>query len=357
MTISRTAAFGGAVAFATMVTGIAYSNFDISTATALAQQATAAAQGKVTKTFENAPAQQVLDWLKGTGINFVIETSNIPKDKRLTVNLRNASQDDALKAIARALGLGLSKSGDVYTLGGQGFAGFWSDETPMPQVWSVPQPGEAPKAFAFPKEFMKDFKWDEKAMEQAQEEIAKAMKEHGAAMRSFKLDEKEMARVHEEMERSMKEHGDLFKEGGAVRAYRMDEKEMAKVREQIEKSMKAHGEAMKSFKLDEKEMARVHEDIAKAMKEHEGAMRVHVGPLKEGGAAIAGTGRFRINIESFEEILASLSPAQKEKHEKQGHLKISDLTDAQRKILGIEKGAKVSLAFEKDGRKLVIKPD
>jgi hypothetical protein len=56
------------------------------------------------------------------------------------------------------------------------------------------------------------------------------------------------------------------------------------------------------------------------------------------------------------ELLESLTPAQKEKQEKQGHLTLEDLTPAQREMLGgVPKEGNWTFSYSIDGKRLTIK--
>lgn len=87
-----------------------------------------------------------------------------------------------------------------------------------------------------------------------------------------------------------------------------------------------------NYSIDQKrkmsDMARVLEDTRRGISERYRAPEMRIGSLKE--------------------LIQSLTPAQKELHKKQGYLKWSDLTDAQRKLAepGIEKRADQSFTFE-----------
>lgn len=91
--------------------------------------------------FKNAKAGDILEWLRKQGVNFVVDTSAIPKNKTYTVHIEGKSKEQALEAIAAAMGLRASKKGDIYTLT-PGFV--WSDSGIT--EWS-PESAEKWKAF------------------------------------------------------------------------------------------------------------------------------------------------------------------------------------------------------------------
>ena len=65
----------------------------------------------------------------------------------------------------------------------------------------------------------------------------------------------------------------------------------------------------------------------------------------------------KVQADNVDKFLASLTPAQLEKHKANGYLVFSDLTPEQVKMLGVEvpEGASMEMVFVKDGNKFVIK--
>ena len=67
-------------------------------------QASVAPARSVTVSFSNAPVSQVLDWLRKQDANFVVATSSLPSDLRLTLNVKDEPLSVVEKVIANAMG-------------------------------------------------------------------------------------------------------------------------------------------------------------------------------------------------------------------------------------------------------------
>ena len=237
------------------------------------------------------------------------------------------------------------------------------------------------------KEFKEALKARDKALEElklSQKDHEQAMKEHAKAMKELKIvapkfDEKEFKKHMEEMKKALKES-----EG----AHKMSEKEIQKMMEEMHKSFEGKhfeelkmleslpfadgknikifkdGKAlspkeMKDFKLDEKAMmelekvktiAPMHMD----MKDFKGLEKLReLSPFsgKEGSFS-----KFKTNVDSIKELIKSLSVRQMEMNRRQGFLKVSDLTEAQRKLLGgIKEGDNITMSYTIDGQSITIK--
>lgn len=106
------------------------------------QQPTAPAQAPsldkhVTASLTNASMDDVLQWLRKTGVNFVIEKNDANAKAKFNINVVNKPLKDVMDAIASAAGCRWQKHGDVYSLSrGMAFApemlGDWEhDIAPM----------------------------------------------------------------------------------------------------------------------------------------------------------------------------------------------------------------------------------
>jgi hypothetical protein len=71
---------------------------------------------KVTASMTNASMDEVLNWLRRTGVNFVIDKNTAPKDVRLNLNIVDKPLRDAMDAIASAIGGSWQKHGEIYSL-------------------------------------------------------------------------------------------------------------------------------------------------------------------------------------------------------------------------------------------------
>ena len=71
---------------------------------------------RVTASMTNASMDEVLQWLRRTGVNFVIDKTHAPKDAKLNLNIVDKPLRDVMDAIASAVGGAWQKHGDVYSL-------------------------------------------------------------------------------------------------------------------------------------------------------------------------------------------------------------------------------------------------
>ncbi len=70
----------------------------------------------VTLRYEGVKLSVLLEYLKSAGVNYVIESSSIPEDKKFTLILVDVAPDQAFEAIAEAAGLRVSKKNGIFTL-------------------------------------------------------------------------------------------------------------------------------------------------------------------------------------------------------------------------------------------------
>ncbi|ARU42201.1 hypothetical protein CCB80_14040 [Armatimonadetes bacterium Uphvl-Ar1] len=105
-----------------------------------------------------------------------------------------------------------------------------------------------------------------------------------------------------------------------------------------------------------KEMDKAMEEVEKALSKVK--IEINEGELKgleekirkEVGAAT------RIELKRIDDLIKSITSDQWKLMEKQGHLKLSDLTPVQRELLGNPKGDdEISITIDRDGKKLTIK--
>lgn len=161
-----------------------------------------------------------------------------------------------------------------------------------------------------------------------EEMIAKAQKEGGEHR---KLSDQE----RKEVEAAMK---------GAQKAMEEARKQMndPKIKAEIERAMKAGKLSDKERREMEIDMKRAHEEMAKAKID---MSKAH----KEMEHA-------RLQGDNMKKLLDSLTPAQWELSKKQGYLKLSDLTAAQRMLIGdIKPSDDLTLSYSIDGKKITIK--
>jgi len=88
---------------------------------------------RVSASLTNASMDDVLQWLRKTGVNFVIDKSQAADDARLNINVVDKPLKDVMDAIASAVGGKWQKHGEVFSLearGPMGMPGGWRDEMP-----------------------------------------------------------------------------------------------------------------------------------------------------------------------------------------------------------------------------------
>lgn len=294
-------------------------------------------------------AGQMLNYMKEQGTKYIVETTDIPKNRKFEVNLTSTNPDEVAKAIAKALDMQAVKEGNVWVFKqddlahgfhfGPGDMDFDFDMKDMPFIDG--------KAFAFSGEEFKELEklkdlhgkeWDqmtpeEKAkFEKTMAEFGKKMGEFGEKMGKMKIELKGMDG------KAFKFDSDTFKELHGKEWEKMSpeekaefEKEMAEMKKELsEMKVEINGMNSEEFKKD---MERMKAEIKKGI--HDG-MKVH--------------------IENTDKLIKSISADQWKLMETQGHLKLSDLTKEQLELLGNPKGdGEFNISISRDGKKLVIK--
>ena len=219
-------------------------------------------KGSVTKEFSSASASDVLRWLSGEGINFVVREQDLAGTK-LTLNFKGTPKREALRAIGIALGGRWRREGSTYVFqkGGGAFMpmdemgeGRWMQGEPgrnfvMPKMdgkdfnFTMPKMDGKDFNFVMPKMDGKDFKF---AMPEMDEKHMKEMQEHWKMIEpQIKMELKGLEGLkHFDMQglEKMKDGVYKTKDGKEVRVFRdmkdmsaadkaKWEKEMAKVKE------------------------------------------------------------------------------------------------------------------------------
>lgn len=245
---------------------------------------------KVSGSMQDVSAGKVFEWLRNQGLNFVIDTTDIPSDRKVSVNFKSVDGRTAIESVAEALNLSWTKKGDVYVL----------------------KPGH----MAFVAPFM-----GEKMTDEERAKLEKEMAELGKRFEGFKafsMDGKEFD--HEAFAKKMEEFGK-----------RMGEKFEGK-----------------AFVFGPESMEKFEKELAEGLKGLEG--------LKDLDKMIMP--KIRLHLDNLKKFFDSLTDEQKKLMERQGHLKPSDLTPAQREMLGgISADDKVNLWFNHDGKKVRIQQE
>ena len=355
----------GGVAAATALTGTASAFWNFFGVEAEAPAPVQAPRGQEVKAeFNNASVQDVLNWLKKQGVNFVVETTDI-KDRRLSLSVSATTREALMEAVADALGFSVTKKDGTYILKKASPFGSMNWETkPDRMFFNDGKPLSDKERAEIEKKYGEGLHFVIPPMNldpEKQKEWEKEWKNQWKDFDGFKfsippMDEKERAKWEKEWKDNVKVFGDgkIYENG---KAREMTKEEKAK----LEEKMKAWGESFKDFDFEkifdgenfkiltpdkmskeekaefEKEMKKLHENL----KELPGKIEMP---------------RFTIKAEGIAELKKSLTESQKELMKKQGYLKPGDLTEAQRKILNLDsmKGD-FSISFSDDGMSITIK--
>ncbi len=165
----------------------------------------------VTGSLNQVSAQQAIEWLRSKGLNFVIDSTDIPADRKVTINLNNASGEDAVKAVAKALGLGYEMEGKTYVLtpNRHGIHVWGHDLSPEDQAKMEKEMQGRVKVFmdGDGKEFEKHMEEFGKHMEKWGEEFGRKFENMGKDGFKFELhgDGKEFRMDLDELEKSLKD--------------------------------------------------------------------------------------------------------------------------------------------------------
>jgi len=320
--------------------------------TVYAQEEAAAAQedsqARVSASFNHAQVSEVMDWLTKNGFNFVAADSELPKDATITLNAKDAPVNEVADAIANALGGHWERRGSMRIFRkGEGFEVFSGDNhffTPGEhgeRSWNVMPKGfggNGDHVFVMPKiPDMKEFKMPDINMPDINMQELKNLPG---------MDEE----ARKEMEKALAgSRADMLKGGEEMKISR---KAMEEARKEIERAQKEHPEAFngKTFVWGDGGKFFVGPGAngwAKGLPEK--GMRFDDKPFRPS---------MMIDGHSFTKFVESMSPDQRELQRRQGYLRASDLTENQRKMLGIngrEKGW--SITINKDGEEVTIKSD
>ena len=329
----------------------------------------------------NGTLDDVVKWLGDTGVSFVLEDKAIAS-RKLTINLVNQPVEDAIAAIADALGVSWSKRGEVYVFGGQKFMHFApaapsSPKAPSgvaPKVWSwSPKDGDqitidVQKAIEQARKAQKDAKGiapkvftfevpGHPMSPKDQQEFELHMKQLGEHMKALPHDVKvftDLKPMSEKEQKAFEESMKKLHEGLKVLPKSFEGTKMSeKERKELELEMKKLHEEMKSlphdmkvFKWDGKDYKGMSEAERKAFEKSMRDLKVELPKLPKAPVALKSA--------DMKELMKSLTPDQKAKHERQGYLKLSDLNGGQKKMLGNPSG-NFTISVNMDGQKLTIK--
>ncbi len=220
MKSKRTLVIGALAVAATFSVGIASASFfGFQLPEFFAQQAPKAGSTtgsltsgqRISGSVNNVSVQQAIDWLKDKGISFVIDMTKVGKDRRVTFNLKDVDESEAVRAVARGLGLGVTREGKTYVLVEGG------SMTPFAPSAGLAVPGSkgmaTPPSLYFKSLDPSDPEF-EKNMKDLQDRIKVEVEKLGdGKMNTFMFSEKEQKELREVMKKlelKMKEGGAMF---------------------------------------------------------------------------------------------------------------------------------------------------
>lgn len=287
----------------------------------------------LTKSFNNATAKEVFDWMKSQKLNFVVDVTQIP-DKRVTLSFDKVPADTAIRAISRALGFGWAREGEVFVLSqspvmnrfmpeGLDWARAGSQMPDFMKEWEVPffgKPGD--------KDFLSDvmvlpyFGDGQDLTPEQKKKWEEWSKKFGE---SFGREWSE--RFTPEMLEKLKGEGRVFRFGPEF----FDGKDGERFKIVVPEGFEMSDEHKKALEQARVEIRKLQDGTLKQLKELN---------LGEGGV-------FRMNGMNINKLKESLSAGQKEIMKNKGYLELGDLTEEQKKYLGdLPKGAQVKLKLD-----------
>ncbi len=278
--------------------------------------------------FTNAKAKEVFGWLQKKNVNFVVDDSQLPANKTITLNLQNQAMEDVLEAIGSALGGRFEKRKDIYVFqAGEGRGYRQLKRTVDPARPAAP--------------------WMRIETLPSRPMSPEEKKRFDASMQKF---EAEMKRFGEKME---KDFGPEFEKKFNSKEFelKMDKAfgpEFQKRMEEFGKSFEGFGKSFegmgKQFELDFKDFDK---EFEKDFKDFD----IDLKGLKKLGETVEVT----VKEKNVDELLKSLTTEQKKLQQDRGYLLLKDLTAAQRKHFPGEMKGKFEISIVKDGQKLTIK--
>ncbi len=336
----------------------------------------------VTMSFHNTPVKDVLKWLESKGVSFVVSDADVANEE-LTLNLLDQPMDSVVEAIGSALDGRFVKRDNVYVFE----RGPWQSGSLLPGVsgqgsvstlrirpdlrFRVSRDGGAARAFTIApgaegagvrplivqgEEMNANHRQAMVELRKALEQL-RSMKQIGPDTEKLSTEaRKEIEAAMVEMERAMSQLRSSLKSfnwsdsGGKVAPREFTIPDMKSFNMPDVKFF-----SMPDIKFDAKQQqafAKQMEAWAKEQKElaKKDGMAGRNGQWKSFTAPVVTFGRQNLSA-----LLESLTPEQKAKQKEQGYLMLSDLTQAQRRMLGEVGDGKFEIRYKSDQGELVIK--
>jgi len=279
---------------------------------------------RVSLRFTNAKAKDVIGWLQKQNVNFVIEDSELPKDKTVSLNLQNQPIDDVMEALGAAFDGSFEKRKDIWVFRAGRRAMFFSDDLALPG---------APMA---PRSLRMTLPSPPKLRGIEGKDLTPEQKK--------KL-EAEMQHLEAEMKKLGTELGKQFQFQFKDFDGKFDEEFAKKLELQLKDFDKTFG---KDFEI---KMDRIGKALEVELKAHEEAMIALDKAAKAGERAV----QVRVKAAQTEELFKSITPEQKKLQKDRGYLKLSDMTAEQRKLITADPKAEFEIKIVKNDETLVIK--
>lgn len=333
--------------------------------------ADSALQKTISVRFKDASPSDVFDWLSNQGISFV--TTDVPKNIKINLNLRDVALGDAIDALGDAMGGGWVRRGGVFVfqsgmqrsmfkgtdlpaIGGQTFMEFKDMNPEQAKKWK--EYGEKmAKQFGPDSPFQKDM---EKQFGENSDYAKRMEKQFGADSAFQKQMEKQFGANSDFVKKMQKQFGEgsefqknLHKnfDGNFDRSMKFDKgvfdlslKNQDKMLAELDKLMKSKDLQMKKFEIDMKAHEKSMVDLEKFM------------DSAKFDKNMVFSGDF-VKSQDFGGIAKSLTPAQREKNKKQGFLYYRDLTNEQKRMLGIKSDGTWTVTYSRDGETFTVKSD
>jgi|GEM_PF-4731305 len=333
----------------------------------------AQSKGKVSVSFRNATVREVLDWLKNSGVSFVIGDDQVNKDSRINVNIVNQPIESLMRALASAWNGHWDRSGDMWVFHeGAGPFGVITEPLPAlaapkpepsfnvvipdigaktykiapksgdgPFIWTVPDVPAPAQSEALkralqtmPDQWPKDLN-DQKAWEHFQQKWEQWAREYEKNFQDFekdfkgqnfdyKLDQKQLDELRKEAE-------EMAKSAQSLRT---------KIREDGSGGIIVDGTAIQPF--DQKRL----QDLMKQSEDFAKGSSGFASPF-----VIAG------GHQDLRGLNDSLTESQRAKMDKDGFLRYSDLTAKQKAMLGTMGGGDWTITYKSGSASFTIKSD
>ena len=274
-------------------------------------QTSVAPSRRVSVSFSDAPVRQVLDWLRKQDANFVVASSSLPSDLRLTLNVKDEPLSVVEKVIANAMGGSWANRDGILV-----FHKGLSSDSPFAVL------GDGGMFNAFPKGGSQFFT--------------------GPDGKSFELNLKGLDKLGDQFGPEFQKK--MEKEFGPEFQKKM-EKEFGP---EFQKKMQDQFGPEFQKKLQDQFGPEFQKKMEEQAKKWEGQTRVFIDD--KGGSG------YRFGNQDLDGLLASLTSDQKDLMKRRGYLTPKDLTEKQRKMLG-EVGGKFEMKVKTDKGELTIKSE